>query len=415
MKEKNQFTRGALLGAFAMFLAVVVSVAGGWALKEVLQKKEIPQIEKIAPKKDNEDSKEEALLDKETLKKLLEIQGIIDKYYLYEDELDTQKMKDGLCKGLLYGLEDLYAAYYDTMESKEVKESFAGSYSGTGATMSQDQETGIITITEVPEGSPATEGGLMEGDILIKVDGEDVRSMDLGQVVNLVKGEDGTTVKLTVLRGEDEEEVTLKIIRRTIEKQTVDYAVRDGISYIRIDEFDDVTLEQFQSALAGSEEEGMEGLVIDLRGNPGGNLDTVCEVLDLLLPKGLIVYTEDKEGNRDTYTSDEEHQFNKPMVVLVDESSASASEIFAGAVQDYERGVIMGVTTYGKGVVQNLFTLSDGTILKFTTEEYFTPKGRNIHKKGIEPDIEVEYDEESESDNQLEEAIRHVRKMIEEQ
>lgn len=255
----------------------------------------------------------------------------------------------------------------------------------------------------------------MEGDILIKVDGEDVRSMDLGQVVNLVKGEDGTTVKLTVLRGEDEEEVTLKIIRRTIEKQTVDYAVRDGISYIRIDEFDDVTLEQFQSALAGSEEEGMEGLVIDLRGNPGGNLDTVCEILDLLLPKGLIVYTEDKEGNRDTYTSDEEHQFNKPMVVLVDESSASASEIFAGAVQDYERGVIMGVTTYGKGVVQNLFTLSDGTILKFTTEEYFTPKGRNIHKKGIEPDIEVEYDEESESDNQLEEAVRHVRKMIEEQ
>ena len=119
MKEKNQFTRGALLGAFAMFLAVVVSVAGGWALKEVLQKKEIPQIEKIAPKKDNEDSKEEALLDKETLKKLLEIQGIIDKYYLYEDEIDTQKMKDGLCKGLLYGLEDLYAAYYDTMESKE--------------------------------------------------------------------------------------------------------------------------------------------------------------------------------------------------------------------------------------------------------------------------------------------------------
>lgn len=324
-------------------------------------------------------------------------------------------MKDGLCKGLLYGLEDLYAAYYDTMESKEVKESFAGSYSGTGATMSQDQETGIITITEVPKGSPAAEGGLMEGDILIKVDGEDVRSMDLGQVVNLVKGEDGTTVKLTVLRGEDEEEVTLKIIRRTIEKQTVDYAVRDGISYIRIDEFDDVTLEQFQSALAGSEEEGMEGLVIDLRGNPGGNLDTVCEILDLLLPKGLIVYTEDKEGNRDTYTSDEEHQFNKPMVVLVDESSASASEIFAGAVQDYERGVIMGVTTYGKGVVQNLFTLSDGTILKFTTEEYFTPKGRNIHKKGIEPDIEVEYDEESESDNQLEEAVRHVRKMIEEQ
>lgn len=411
MKEKNQFTRGALLGAFAMFMAVVVSVAGGWALKEVLQKKEISQIEEIVPKK--EELKEEALLDKETLKKLLEIQGIIDKHYLYEDELDTQKMKDGLCKGLVYGLEDLYAAYYDTIESKEVKESFAGSYSGTGATMSQEQETGIITVTEVPKDSPAAEGGLMEGDILMKVDGEDVSSMDLDQVVNLVKGEEGTTVKLTVLR--DEEEVTLKIVRRTIEKQTVDYAVRDGISYIRIDEFDDVTLEQFKSALAGSEEEGMEGLVIDLRGNPGGNLDTVCEILDLLLPKGLIVYTEDKEGNRDTYTSDEEHQFNKPMVVLVDESSASASEIFAGAVQDYGKGVIMGVTTYGKGIVQNLFTLSDGTILKFTTEEYFTPKGRNIHKKGIKPDIEVEYDEESESDNQLEEAVRHVRKMIEEQ
>lgn len=189
----------------------------------------------------------------------------------------------------------------------------------------------------------------------------------------------------------------------------------DQIGYIRVTEFDNITYQQFQEAMSSLEKQGMKGMVVDLRSNPGGNLNTVAEMLDLILPEGDIVSTKNKYGREEKLTSDAEHQFKKPMAVLVDGYSASAAEIFAGAIQDYKLGPIVGTTTYGKGIVQQIISLGDGTSVKLTMAEYFTPNGRNIHKKGIEPDVEVkyEYDEENpETDNQLAAALAEVKKEI---
>ena len=241
-------------------------------------------------------------------------------------------------------------------------------------------------------------------------------SEDLSEVVAKIRGEEGTQVTLTVLRGDSQQEVVLDITRGVVQVQTVTYTMKDNqIGYIRITEFDKVTYEQFENALNDLNEQGMEGLVVDLRANPGGNLDTVSNILDLLLPEGTVVYTEDKNGKRQEWTSDEEHQFTKPLAVLVDSNSASASEIFAGAIQDYGIGTLVGTTTFGKGIVQQLIQLPDDTCVKLTISEYFTPKGRNIHKKGIDPDVEVEYvsDEANpDADNQLDVALKEVMKKL---
>ena len=214
-----------------------------------------------------------------------------------------------------------------------------------------------------------------------------------------------------MLRGENGEEYTCTAIRDIIEVNTVSYEMKnEKTGYIYVSGFEKVTTRQFEDALNDLLSQGMKALVIDLRNNPGGNLSTVCEMLDLILPKGVIVYTEDKYGERETRTSDEEHKLEIPLAVLVNENSASASEIFAGAVQDYGVGILVGTTTYGKGIVQNLYQLTDGTCLKITTSEYFTPNGRNIHGTGIEPDIVVKYDETNfETDNQLETALECLK------
>ena len=238
----------------------------------------------------------------------------------------------------------------------------------------------------------------------------------LDEIVTEIKGEKGTEVKLTVLRGEEREKVTTSVIRDTIEVQTIEYEMmEDQIGYLAVSEFDSVTYEQYQTALKDLEAQGMKGLVIDLRNNPGGNLDIVCEMLDLILPKGLIVYTEDKDGEKQEYTSDADYDYDVPMTVLINGNSASASEIFAGAVQDYGKADIVGTTSYGKGVVQSVSALKDGTCVKLTVAEYFTPKGRSINGKGITPDVEVEYEyneEEPEADNQLERAVEVLKQKM---
>lgn len=205
-------------------------------------------------------------------------------------------------------------------------------------------------------------------------------------------------------------------VRNTVQVRTVKHEMKsDGIGYVSVSEFDIVTYEQYKEALADLENQGMEGLIVDLRNNPGGNLDTVCDILDLMLPEGLIVYTEDKEGNRDEKKSDEERQFRLPLVVLMNGNSASASEIYAGAVQDYGIGEIVGTQSYGKGVVQQIYPMKDGTSVKLTIAEYFTPKGRNIDGKGITPDVEVEYEENKENpeaDNQLDKAMEVLKEKL---
>ena len=308
---------------------------------------------------------------------------------------------------------DPYSVYYDEAETKSLMESTSGEFGGIGVTLTQNIDTKIITFVNIYKESPGAKAGFKEGDILYKVDGEDITGQDLDKVVSKIRGDKGSVVELTVYRGEKLEEYTNKATRDIIQIHTVEYEMKeDDIGYILVSGFEEVTYQQFKDAIQDLTKQGMEKMIVDLRNNPGGNLSTVCEMLDLILPKGTIVYTEDKRGNREVIESDDAKQMKLPMAVLINGNSASASEIFAGAVQDYEMGKLVGTTTYGKGIVQQIFSLGDGTSLKLTISEYFTPNGRNIHGIGIKPDIEVkyEYDETNPTkDNQLEAAIQSLK------
>lgn len=376
--KNHSFFKGALAGA------LVVLLAGGVVSCSVFKSEESQKMELL--------------------------NSLIDRYYI--GDVDETDLSEGVYKGYIEGLGDPYSVYYDEEETKQMSESLSGEFGGVGALMSQDRETGVITVLQVYDGSPAQEAGMRDGDTLYKVEGEEVTGEDLSDVVSKVKGEKGTQVTLTVLRADTGDEEELTITRDTIEAQTVSHEMKENnVGYIRITEFDTVTYEQYKEALEDLEDQGMERLIVDLRSNPGGNLDTVCDILDLMLPEGLIVYTEDKNGEREEYTSDEENQFDKPLVVMMNGYSASASEIFAGAIQDYGLGQIVGTQSYGKGVVQSVFDLQDGTSVKLTIAEYFTPNGRSIDGEGITPDVEVEYqyDENNpDADNQLEKAMEVV-------
>lgn len=391
-KEKRILLKGALYGALTMFMAALLVLAGLTATGKI--------------------SLHTDAISAGTSRKAAEIQNIIEKQFLYGDDVKNEDLQDMSLKGYVAGLGDPYSVYYDKEETEELLDSTEGKYAGIGALMAQDQETLEITVQEVYKDTPAEEAGMKEGDVLLSVDGDDVTGMSLSEVVDLVKGEENTKVSVTVRRAGGN--VDLEMTRKIVETQTVETEMKDGgVGYLKITEFDTVTYEQFQNGLESLEEAGMTGLVVDLRDNPGGNLDTVCQILDLLLPEGTIVYTEDKNGERvDTKTSDEEHQFTKPMAVLVNGGSASASEVFSGAVQDYGIGTIIGTQTYGKGIVQTVYSLSDGSCLKLTTAQYFTPDGRNIHGEGITPDIVLEKTADDQRDNQLEKAVETVQNAV---
>ncbi len=348
-----------------------------------------------------------------------EIEALINAYYL--DEIDGQQVEDTMYTGMVAGLDDPYSVYYSKEELESMEEATAGEYSGIGATLSQDPETKEISVVSCFTGTPAEEAGLLPGDVITGWNGSSVSDMELSELVSKIKTDPDEHLTLSIER--DGEELEVELTRRAVEIPTVEYEIlEDQIGYIRLLEFDEVTAQQFEDAMADLEIQGMEKLIIDVRNNPGGVLQTVCDMLDQLLPDGMIVYTEDKNGKRKEYTSDGEHQFTKPLAVLVNGNSASASEIFAGAVQDYGIGTIVGTTTFGKGIVQKIFYLSDGTGLKLTVAKYYTPKGHDIHKKGIRPDVEVELDEvlqnqssiSHEEDNQLQKAISVLQEQTQE-
>lgn len=403
MDNKKGFLKGALTGALAM-LVITAAIGAGVIV--------INHIDLGSMKKSGSGQ----VVGQYTEKKLEELKGLIDEVYLHEEEVDEEALTEGIYQGYIAALNDPYSAYYTTEETKEMMESTSGEYSGIGALMSQNRETGVITIANVYENSPAAEAGMKNEDILYKVEGEEVTGVDLSEVVARVKGEEGTEVKMTLLRGADRQEIEVTAVRRKLQTQTVSYEMKEGqIGYIRVSEFDEVTLEQFREAKAALESQGMASMLIDLRGNPGGNLSTVCDMLREILPEGLIVYTEERDGERTEYKCDGKTPWEKPLAVLINGASASASEIFAGAVQDYGIGQLVGTTTYGKGVVQQLFPMTDGTMVKLTIAEYFTPKGRNIDGTGIVPDVEVEYvyDETNpEADNQMEKALELLRSQV---
>lgn len=389
MENKKGFIKGALTGALLTLLVVSLAACG---LQHI----------------------NEGIISSDTETKLSYLKKLIDETYLHD--VKEKDLNEGIYKGYVEGLGDQYSAYYDKKETKELTESLDGSFGGIGAVMTQDASSGVITITRVYDDSPAKKAGIKTGDILYRVEEKTVTGKDLDKVVSWIKGKKGTKVNLTLLRGTNSDKIKVTATRDVINVETVKYKVLENqIGYISISEFDSVTGAQFAKALKQLQKKNIEGLVVDLRNNPGGSLSTVCDILDSILPKGLIVYTKDKNGKKEEYTSDEKHRLNLPISVLVNGQSASASEIFAGAVQDYGKAEIIGTQTYGKGVVQNLFDLKDGTCVKLTTSEYFTPKGRSIDGKGITPDVKIEYKynaKDPKADNQLDKAVSVVKDKI---
>lgn len=354
---------------------------------------------------------------KAVIDKINKLETLIDMYYM--DEVDVTAMAEGIYKGLLESLKDPYSVYYTKNEYTALMESSSGIYCGIGASVSQDVKTGIISIVKPFLTGPAYEEGILPGDVLYKVGGEEVTGEDLTEVVSKIKGEEGSKAEITIIREGVIDPIEFSITRRTIEVPTIEYEMLDNkIGYISVSEFDEVTADQFRAALADLEKQGQKGLIVDVRNNPGGLLTTVVNMLDRMLPKGLIVYTEDKYGTREEEYSTAKEAFNKPLAVLINGNSASASEIFAGAIQDYEVGTIVGTTSFGKGIVQSIIPLTDGTAIKVTVSKYFTPKGRNIHKIGIEPDVTEELKDdlrqkvviEKDEDNQLQKAIGILEK-----
>jgi len=359
----------------------------------------------------------DSLINEDSIEKLEAIEKVIDQYYYKDEDIDTDAMIEGMYAGVVDSLGDPYSVYYTAEEWKSLMEETEGIYYGIGAYLSLDPATGLARISGVIANTPAEEAGLRENDIIYLVDGESVQGLELSEIVSKVKGEEGTSVHLTIVREGETDYLEMDVTRRQIESPTVTYEMYDnGIGYIQITEFDDVTTDQFTEALAVIKGSDAKGLILDLRGNPGGSLPVVVDIARMILPEGRIVYTENKYGEQEEYTCDGKHELKIPLVVLVNGNSASASEILAGAIKDYGKGTLIGTTTFGKGIVQRVLPLTDGTALKLTISDYYTPNGNNIHGIGIEPDIECELDAEAyyeeHVDNQLERAIEEMKKMI---
>ncbi len=346
------------------------------------------------------------------------INGLINENFLFKDEEINKE--EGIYKGLLESLGDPYSVYYTKEEFDELLEDNSGIYEGIGVQVSQNPETKIITVTKVFKGSPAEEAGVMREDRIAGVGDYEFNGEDVADVVKKIRGPEGTTVELKVYRPSIKDYVTMTVGRAKLENPTVEYEVLDGgIGLIRVTQFDDVTLEQYKSAIDALEAQNIKSLIVDVRDNPGGLVSTVTGMLDYMLPEGLLLYTIDRDGNRtNEVSSTDAHTFDKPVVVLANENSASASEIFAGAMKDRGAATVVGKNTFGKGIVQKIFPLTDGTGIKLTISKYYTPSGNEIHKVGIKPDIEVDLPEElatqsyieKSDDTQLQKAIEVLKK-----
>jgi len=344
--------------------------------------------------------------------KIKSIERLIGKYYI--EDIDPAAEEEGIYKGIVGSLGDVYSTYYTAKEMERTMEDNTGRYGGIGCYIGYNVNSKYSYVAGIIPGYSAEQAGLKDGDVFYKVDGEPVYEKNSEEVSNLVRGPEGTTVKITVLREGEEKEFTL--IRRIVEVASVSSDIIDeknNIGYIQIASFDIATKDQFHSAMDELEEKNISGLIIDLRDNGGGDVDVATNMVSRLLPKGLIIYTEDKNGRRDEYNSDGKNEFTKPIVVLVNGNTASASEIFAGALKDRKKAVIVGEKTYGKGVVQVVVPMTDGSAVKLTTAKYYLPNGECIHGEGIEPDEKVELDidayREKGKDNQKDKALELIR------
>lgn len=319
------------------------------------------------------------------IKKLLALKEQIGLEY-YKD-VDNTTLIDGAIKGMFDSLGDPYSSYFTSEEFKKYMEMATGVYEGIGVVVTEDDQ-GVTYVIAPQKGTPADQAGIKTGDKIIKVDGEDVSTIGSDAVVAKVKGPADTTVNITLLRGE--EVIDMQLVRKTIEAKTVESRVIGDKGYIQISEFTDKTADDFEAQLSELLAQNITGLVIDLRSNPGGGVKEAVEIADRILGETMVVYTVDKNGNKTEYTSDGEEQLSLPMVALVDGGSASSAEILAGALQDTGAAQLVGTKTFGKGIVQEIISLTDGGGFKVTNSEYFTPNGNNIHEKGLEPNIVIE-------------------------
>ncbi len=319
------------------------------------------------------------------IKKLLALKEQIGLEY-YQD-VDNTTLIDGAIKGMFDSLGDPYSTYFTSEEFSKYMEMATGVYEGIGVVVTEDEQ-GVTYVIAPQKGTPAEAAGIKTGDKIIKVDGEDVTTIGSDAVVAKVKGPADTTVNIAIARGE--EIIEMSLVRKTIEARTVESRVIGDKGYIQISEFTDKTADDFETQLGELLAQNITGLVIDLRSNPGGGVQEAVEIADRILGETMVVYTVDKNGNKTEYTSDGTEQLNLPMVALVDGGSASSAEILAGALQDTGAAQLIGTKTFGKGIVQEIISLTDGGGFKVTNSEYFTPNGNNIHEKGLEPNVVIE-------------------------
>ena len=408
MNKRHSFAKGVVTGILsATFLFLILAALGLFFLQGSIS----------IGAGSSSSGKAENVLTRSVRSKITELSDLIQKGY-YED-VDTEALVEGIYKGMFESLGDPYSAYYTPEEYEDMMIAAGAQYYGIGAVLQQNAKTMQVHIVKTYEGTPAQEAGLKADDIIVKVEDINARSMELSQLVTHIRGKEGSSVHLIIDRDGEKEQLEFDVERRKVDIPTVDSRMlSDQIGMIEIAEFGEATAKDFKKAVKELQASGMEKMIVDLRDNPGGMLDSVTEILDAILPEGLIVYTEDKYGNRQEIRSDAENYLDLPMAVLINGNSASSSEIFAGAIRDHNYGTLIGTTTFGKGIVQSVRPLQDKSAVKLTTAKYFTPKGENIHGTGIEPDIQLKYhytgqkDEEYDymKDNQVRKAMKELNK-----
>lgn len=354
------------------------------------------------------------ILSSSIREKIVTINDYIDHYYLdyRDDDASGETYEDraeGMYRGLVESLSDKYSSYYSEKEYSRLSESNEGSFEGIGVLIVLNDQ-GYFEISGFSgEDSSAKAAGVKEGDLFYKVDGESVTGMDISDLVDKVRGKSGTSVDIVMLRGENMEEVEFTIPRKRVDAITVSHNMLEKkTGHIMIGAFEYITVKQFEDALDDLKDKGMERLILDLRGNGGGMVDAAVKIADHIIGTGVVTYTLDSEGQRRDYNAVTPEALDIPLVILVDANSASASELLTGALKDYGLGTVVGTVTYGKGLVQNVYPLYDGSAIKLTNARYYTPNGINIQGTGIKPDVEVEFDEEAYEkgkDNQLEKAM----------
>lgn len=390
---KSAYSTGMAAG-FVMGIAVMLLVVLGSniLLKKVYQQREMKGV--ITD------------LD-EVSDKISLIEGYLNRYYF--EDVDEEQLVNGIYYGMTLSLGDPYTSYYTPEEYEDMTSSTMGEYCGIGVRVTTNENNEVV-VSQVFKKSPAREAGVQVGDVFYSVEGKRTEEMTMEELVELVLGEEGSDVHFEVLR--DGEVIAFTVTRMMVEEDTVEFEMKeDNIGYVKIGEFDAVTPDQVREAIKDLSAQDMKGIVLDLRDNPGGSLTSVQAITSMFKDgKELFLYSETKEGKRENYyTTGNVLLPDLPMVILINGDSASASEAFTGAMKCYERAVIVGTTSFGKGIMQTIYPLDDGSALKITTGKYYLPDGSNIHKIGIEPDYVVEASNVEGEDTQLEKALELLR------